>query len=365
MVRIALAGDISLNGDYCRKDGAFLSKAFEDVRRFLDENSVDIFIANLESPLESGSDENLSKDPRVKTNRTALGALKSLPPSILILGNNHIYDCLEKGYDDTLAWLKENAISYAGTSKTGQVAPYRFTVKGQKFSLLSYVAEDTHPSIPEDASVHLDILEPSKVVRAIKEEARDSFVIVSLHWGIEFSHYPSPLQIKMARDFADAGAGIIFGHHSHELQGSQARGSCRIFYSLGNFAFADVMDAKNPVLWTDDQRHGGLALVAIDNGVVSRSALRIIHNRDLAVTMVDERSWQERLRRRTDILKMSEADYGKFWRRYQFCETIVKPPFRYFFGERANFLKRVMSVRPAHYKKIAGYLRAFNRNTGQ
>lgn len=62
-------------------------------------------------------------------------------------------------------------------------------------------------------------------------------VILTLHWGIEYQHLPESYQSQMAKDFIDAGADVIIGHHPHCIQGVETYHGGLIFYSLGNFIF--------------------------------------------------------------------------------------------------------------------------------
>jgi poly-gamma-glutamate synthesis protein (capsule biosynthesis protein) len=51
-------------------------------------------------------------------------------------------------------------------------------------------------------------------------------------------------QIELAHHAIDCGADIIFGHHPHVLQGVEVYKGRAIFYSLGNFTFAQHSLAK-------------------------------------------------------------------------------------------------------------------------
>lgn len=62
-------------------------------------------------------------------------------------------------------------------------------------------------------------------------------VVVSLHWGTENVHYPSPDQINLAHELIDRGATLVLGHHPHVVQGVEEYGNGLIVYSLGNFNF--------------------------------------------------------------------------------------------------------------------------------
>ena len=96
-VRIGFLGDISLNGRYRRKDYSFLDMVFRELRQFISDKKVDFLIGNLESPLQGDGSENVLKRPRIKASKESFHALRTLKPDILVLGNNHVFDCLDRG----------------------------------------------------------------------------------------------------------------------------------------------------------------------------------------------------------------------------------------------------------------------------
>lgn len=76
------------------------------------------------------------------------------------------------------------------------------------------------------------------VGQAIAEARREAdFVILGVHWGVEFSYRPTATQMRIARFCIDQGADAIIGSHPHVLQGIEIYKGRPIFYSLGNFIF--------------------------------------------------------------------------------------------------------------------------------
>jgi poly-gamma-glutamate synthesis protein (capsule biosynthesis protein) len=68
-------------------------------------------------------------------------------------------------------------------------------------------------------------------------------VIVAVHWGSP-PYWLSPFQGRMVeyqqplgRAFIEAGADVVYGHHSHALNGVEVYQGKPIFYSAGNFIF--------------------------------------------------------------------------------------------------------------------------------
>jgi len=346
-MRLAFIGDISLNGKYTDpKNYKKRNQFFSQIRKFIDEKRVDFVIGNLESPLK-GIKENSLKDPRLHTNLKTITVLKSLSPAAFNLANNHIFDYLEDGFLNTKKWLNDNKFMYFGAGLSKKEAQKSFTLpyNYSKITILSYVAHDTHPSLPENLDLYLNFLSPQRAINEIKSKAKNGPVIVFLHWGEEFSHYPSPKQRKLTHLFIKSGAKLIVGHHTHTLQGLENYKGNYILYGLGNFDFADVDTATNPVLWTRDQLHGGLALVDIEDNKIRKVELIPTFIDNLEVKIEENSTWQKKIKQRSKPLKLSQGGYRFFWYNYCLWEFILKRPFKYFFGERKNVLKQFSKLR--------------------
>ena len=79
----------------------------------------------------------------------------------------------------------------------------------------------------------------SKLRASQPQPATSTFIFVYPHWGKEgeYTRYPAPWQLRLAREWIDAGADGVFGSHSHVPQGREYYKGKPIYYSLGNFDF--------------------------------------------------------------------------------------------------------------------------------
>lgn len=85
------------------------------------------------------------------------------------------------------------------------------------------------------------------------------FIIVSLHWGLEYEAPPHPHQIETAHRLIDNGVDLIIGHHPHVIQGIEKYRGKYIFYSLGNFLFDQYGDQeKESIIFSCDLGKEGL-----------------------------------------------------------------------------------------------------------
>ena len=82
--------------------------------------------------------------------------------------------------------------------------------------------------------------------RSIKEAKKlADVVILIIHGGHEYYHYPSPRMVEQYRlYYAEQGASIIVGHHSHYISGYEIFEGVPIFYGLGNFLFDSNNEMK-------------------------------------------------------------------------------------------------------------------------
>lgn len=154
------------------------------------------------------------------------------------LGNNHSGDYLDGGFDDTVSSLNGAGISvfYPDNPHTARISTAAGTVNVCFISDVCIGAQ----AMPEKQLERL-----LSTVRKAAEQP-DTIVIVNLHWGVELGLTPEGWQTDAAHAIADAGAGLIIGHHPHVLQGVESYNGCIIAYSLGNFAFGGNSTAANP-----------------------------------------------------------------------------------------------------------------------
>ena len=133
--------------------------------------------------------------------------------------NNHSMDYGQTGYEDTLEALDGTGVRYVQQRETVVFTTDRGLTLG--------VYADMYP---ED----IDGLE-EKIAQMRADGAE--IIIVCMHWGLEYYYQPNETQQELGRAAIDAGADIVYGHHSHILQPIEEYNGKMIFYSLGNFSF--------------------------------------------------------------------------------------------------------------------------------
>jgi poly-gamma-glutamate capsule biosynthesis protein CapA/YwtB (metallophosphatase superfamily) len=237
--------------------------------------AADLVVANLEMPLSRRGYRvpkwaNLRSDPEV------IDAVRWLGVQAVTLANNHMMDYGHPALFDTLETCDRAGVVRfgAGRDLTEAQQPARFEIRGRRLAFIGVACtlpmeSDAGPGKPGvnplrvgfafevDASLMVEQPGTVPVVRswpvaadrdrvceqisALKKEA--DLVVVGIHWGVP-SHWLSPSQGLLAEyqrplghALVDAGADVVWGHHSHSLHPVEIYRGRPIFYSLGNFFF--------------------------------------------------------------------------------------------------------------------------------
>lgn len=227
-ITISAAGDCTIGTDVSfGYTGSFTEEADKSGYTHFFNNVRDIFasddltIVNLETTF-TDSDKMAEKKFRFKGAPSYTAILQDGSIEAVNIANNHIYDYLDKGYEDTISSLKEAEIGYFGFENK-----YIVEIKGIKVGCLGYTGWNDNKSAKDRIS---------KDIKELKEEGV-AIIIVSFHWGNEREYKPNSIQKSLGRHAIDSGADLVLGHHPHVVQGIELYNGKSIVYSLGNFSF--------------------------------------------------------------------------------------------------------------------------------
>lgn len=182
--------------------------------------------------------------------------LKASGIKIVSFANNHVMDQGWPGFIETREHLKAEGMLFAGSGDTAALAwqPVFTQANGIKVGWLGmtrWLNGNRNPD--KDDQPHVNFFpypndsggapgaDEAQVLAAVKAaRAQCDFLVVSIHWGVEYAPAPKPEDVDMAHKMLEAGASVIVGHHPHVLQPvetykTQDGRDTVIFYSLGNF----------------------------------------------------------------------------------------------------------------------------------
>ena len=198
----------------------------------------DYVLFNLEAPLTkrgrpiSKCGSNFRVSPEVARGLYIAGF------TVASLANNHILDYGPEGIQDTKTALDDAQIYRHGAGNNSQEAnePLKLEKNGIHLTLLNYAEGEFSKTTGNYAgAAQIDM---SSNIEAIKYVRKNSdFIIVSVHAGKEFQHFPSPWIQDLYRTYVSSGADVVIGHHPHIPQGVENYKGGIIAYSLGDFMF--------------------------------------------------------------------------------------------------------------------------------
>ncbi len=160
------------------------------------------------------------------------------------LANNHIMDYREHGFNDTLESLKKENIYYfgAGRQKDNFNNPLFIEFDNTTVAFLGYADDSSSPVFGGSeyaGAVPLNLETIFADIKKARQKGAD-YIIISLHWGAQDVHCPTPDAQKKAHAIIENGADLIIGHHSHCLQPIEWYKKKLICYGLGNAVFPDL-----------------------------------------------------------------------------------------------------------------------------
>ena len=239
-LRISFTGDVLLDRgvrkEIERKGIDFL---FEDVAPIF--HASDAVVINLECPI-TDTISPIHKKYIFRADSEWTSALSKNGVTHAALANNHSMDQGRRGLESTYYHLINSGITPLGygENQTSACQPTLFSKKGIEVALFNSVL------LPLENWVYLEdkpgvcqatIEDLCSEIRQLKIKNSACYVLVVLHWGVEYQQEPTLQQRREARQLIDAGADGIIGHHPHVIQKEEIYKNKPIFYSLGNFIF--------------------------------------------------------------------------------------------------------------------------------
>ena len=238
---LIMVGDCLIHGaiydDAKTTNGSYdFSKMLELVKPII--QSYDLAFYNQESIL-GGVELGLSSYPRFNAPKEVGDAFLDLGFNLVSLANNHTLDKGKNGiYSSLNYWQGKENVMTAGTysSEENRITPNIMEKNGITYALLAYTTT-TNGLTPFKDEPYLITVYDEELVKADIERLRDKvdLLMVSMHWGEEYTHNPTEEQKIIAEYLASLNVDIIIGHHPHVVQPIDFIGNTMVIYSLGNF----------------------------------------------------------------------------------------------------------------------------------
>lgn len=338
-----LIGDLALTGLFT-KDTSYNSRRIADIKTVLNNKHI-ATLCNLECPIYVENCINKNKNfIHTSDKTTTQQILKALNISCVSLANNHIYDCTMPGLKATIDVLDEIGVLHTGAGwKKEHITPVIFTEENKKVAFMAYVDHSTNPKTEGyEKELFINFLEVDKIIsdiNSVKQKVDE--IVISLHWGTDYSFFPTPKQREVAKTIIDAGASIIMGHHPHTIQPYEKYKNGVIFYSLGGLTFGDFMKNGELTALFKKTKRGLIARYNLNSETTQFIGTKELKGNYIRITKFNYKKWSEKYWRKYHKRQSSKL----YFKWTQFQEKIIDRTYEYFFGYYKSPIKRLFQFK--------------------
>lgn len=238
--------------DASNGDGSYsFSKMFTEVEDLI--KGHDLAFYNQESNI-GGKELGLSAYPRFNSPEEIGDAMVDLGFNLVSLSNNHTMDKGEKGVINSVNyWKTKSGVYYTGQALSWEERESNIKIlekNGIKYAFFAYTTV-TNGLLPPTGKEYLTNIYSEEKVKADIEKVKDKvdLIIVSMHWGEEYTTYPNTSQKNIAKYLSSLGVDLVIGNHAHSIQPVEMIDDTLVFYALGNFISAqDTKDKQTGAL---------------------------------------------------------------------------------------------------------------------
>jgi poly-gamma-glutamate capsule biosynthesis protein CapA/YwtB (metallophosphatase superfamily) len=242
-VSVAITGDImlgrSVNTEILATNDRY---PFNGTADYL--HGFDVTAGNLECVV-STLGQPVNKQYTFRGDPKGFGRLTAAGFDVVSVANNHSGDYGTAAYVDMLAQLPANGIAPLGGGATLRAAhqPVIKTIRSTRVGFLAYCEVEPMSFAATRTTPGHAWLDPALMQTDITApRAQADFVIVFMHWGLEYQSAQTGHQRAMARLAIDSGADFVVGAHPHVIQPFEVYNGKPIVYSLGNFVFDEMTE---------------------------------------------------------------------------------------------------------------------------
>ncbi len=158
--------------------------------------------------------------------------------NLVSLANNHSMDKGEAGILYSVNFWRDKDVVVSGQSDSFE---NRNDIKiyeknGIKYAFIAYTEMTNGIPVPTGKEYLVNVYsdEQAKIdIESVKDKV--DVVIVSMHWGEEYTNVPTESEKREAEYLSSLGVDLIIGSHPHVIQPVDYVGDTLVIYSLGNF----------------------------------------------------------------------------------------------------------------------------------
>ncbi len=252
---IVMVGDALIHGAVYMdaqtgKNTYDFTSMFTDIAPII--KKYDLRYYNQESII-GGKKIGVSHYPRLNSPEEIGEDLVAIGFNLVSLANNHSFDKGEAGLQNSIAFWKsqegvKTAGSYSSFAEQSNIPVYE--QNGIKYSFLAYTMCTNGLSAPKGKEYYVNVYDETQVKNDITNARNNGaeVIIVSMHWGNEYTHVPTSIQKETATYLSNLGVNLIIGSHPHVIQPMEYINDTLVIYSLGNFISAQRVLGQEKVI---------------------------------------------------------------------------------------------------------------------
>lgn len=349
-IKIAFLGDIFPGGLLHGKENYVSADVLNYLHKF------DLRVGTLECALGrnyndyfESMDEQTRRKNTIYAKDTDINKLKELKIDVVSIANNHVFDLGIQGFKNTIQILQNNDIKYCGSGMNADEAskPAFVNIKGRNIAFLAYCQYfDSSPHPAGDDKPGYNLLDQEKLLNDIRNAKKNSdYLFVLPHWGIEGTYFPPMICKKIAYHMIDSGADGVFGGHSHSIQPQIFYKNKPVFFSLGNFLFADRYVHPPAYTWYPENDNIPVNVPKSTNPNCTTITLKIWEPR-LRKGRIAAISISNKMKVSSKYTKLDENHYLNFIRHSEFYDILfwilgimIKNNYQFFINIRNYLIK--------------------------
>ena len=216
-------------------------------------SKYDIAYYNQETIL-GGTSIGLSSYPSFNSPQELGDAMIDAGFNLVSLATNHTLDRGEKAVLLSREyWNNKTNIhavgSYSSKEEKQKIETKILEVNNITYAMLNYTYGTNGIPVPKGKDYLVNLWNDTTNYEGYKKQVEEDInairdkvdvLIVAMHWGREYTHKPTDLEVKTAEYLANLDVDIIIGTHPHVIQPVEWIDDTLVFYSLGNFISAQT-----------------------------------------------------------------------------------------------------------------------------
>ncbi len=323
-VTLVMVGD-ALYHDACYKDGYQADGSYqfyshlEFIKPFISQ--FDLAYYNQESIL-GGVELGLSNYPRFNSPQEVGDAFIDAGFNLVSTANNHSLDKGKEGIVRSVSYFRKQPVLMQGTCD--RIACQSVLPIGEKngitYAFFAYTTSTNGISLSEEEDYLVNLYSFSRAQNDIsKVKDLVDVILVSMHWGEEYTAFPNEEERTIARELSSLGVDLVIGSHPHVIQPIEKIQDTLVFYSLGNFISAqtgmDQLVGIAPSLTILKETRGDQSEVSFQNLSISFTYTsydsNYRHFRVLLFDQIEEPSetFQNLFLKKVELLKTYGVDF--------------------------------------------------------